>query len=432
MKINRTEKTFFCFTELSSFKILSHFLTADEYYDCTTKVVTDQLRDLLRSDEVKSGKVKESDAWEEWIRIWSQFSLDGFLKSNYETVKTKFIAKCDNFSLDSLEDLKKYLPWPDAAITAYSVFNYTEQLDQSLVQYLRDQLGQWWSARMHCIQGGMSLLPEAFTEPNDKGWNREVHLHQKIQFNSTVKEIVYTFHEGKPKENHVVVKGYFSNSRQPFQVEGDAIIVATPINILRQIRYTPAKDTATQSPPQSFYKAIEGIFTGPSTKLFIQTKTRFWEKEKIKGGFSKTNLPIGQLHYPTNLTEEHPEGKGILLVYTWKTEALLFGSLDPTTALHEAVEQIATIHPEIKEQVETGAVCAWYNQPAAQGAYALLKPTQYQNVRYLLDYPLANIFFAGEGLSFASGWIQGALESGLRAAFQFYLRNEKDWKPEDK
>ena len=88
-------------------------------------------------------------------------------------------------------------------------------------------------------------MPEAFTEPNEgKGWNPNVHLHQKIEFNSTVKEIVYTFHERKPEENHVVVKGYFSNSRQPFQVEGDAIIVATPINILRQIRYTPS-DTAT-------------------------------------------------------------------------------------------------------------------------------------------------------------------------------------------
>lgn len=427
MKINRTEKTFFCCTELLSFKILSHFLTADEYYDCTTKVVTDQLLDLLHS-----GTVKKSDAWEEWIGIWSQFPLDGFLKSNYDAVKTKFSAKALTISPNSLEDLKKYLPWPDAAITAYSVFNYTEQLDQSLVQYLRDQLGQWWSPHMHCIQGGMSLLPEAFTEPNEgRGWNPNVHLHQKIDFNRTVKEIVYTFHESKPEENHVVVKGYFSNSRHPFQVEGDAIIVATPINILRQIRYTPS-DTATQSPPQSFHKAIEGIFTGASTKLFIQTKTRFWEKEEINGGFSKTNLPIGQLHYPTNLKGEHPGEKGILLVYTWKTEALLFGSLDPTTALHEAVEQIATIHPEIKEQVETGAVCAWYNQSNAQGAYALLKPTQYQNVRYLLEYPMGNIFFAGEGLSFASGWIQGALESGLRAAFQFYIRNEKDWKPEDK
>ena len=115
------------------------------------------------------------------------------------------------------------------------------------------------------------------------------------------------------------------------------------------------------------------------------------------------------------------------MVYTWKSEALLFGSVDPQTAVHEAVEQIATIHPQIKEQVETGAVCAWYNPPNAQGAHALLKPTQYQNVRYLMEYPMANTFFAGDGLSFATGWIQGALESGLREAFQFYIRNEGEW-----
>ena len=166
------------------------------------------------------------------------------------------------------------------------------------------------------------------------------------------------------KKNHVVVKGCFSNSRQPFQVEGDAVIVATPINILRQIKFTP-NDTATPLPPQRFHKAIEDIFTGAATKIFIQTKTIFWEDEGIKGGFSKTNLPIGQLHYPSNCDGDHPGEKGILLVYTWKSEALLFGSVDPQTAVHEAVEQIATIHPQIKEQVETGAVCAWYNPPNA-------------------------------------------------------------------
>ena len=333
--------------------------------------------------------------------------------------------------LANLEQLKKYLPWPEAAITAYSVFSYTEQLDQSLVQYLRDQLGQLWSSDMHCIKGGMFLLPEAFTKKDNGGWNPDVFLHDKIHFNRTVKEIIYKFDEDDTENNHVVVKGYFSNSRQPFEIEGDAVLVATPINILRQIKYTP--DEHTEPPPQDFHKAIEDIFTGPATKLFIQTKTRFWENEGIKGGFSKTNLPIGQLHYPSNVTGEHPGEKGILLVYTWKTEALLFGSLDPTTALHEVVEQIATIHPEIKDQVETGAVCAWYNHPTAQGAYALLKPNQYKNVRYIMEDPMANIFFAGEGLSFAAGWIQGALESGLRAAFQFYIRNEGGWpKPEEK
>ena len=383
--------------------------------------------------------VTPSEAWKQWIDVWSQFPLDGFLQSTYVAVMTKVKNVLKNkqtlksqVCLANLEQLKKYLPWPEAAITAYSVFSYTEQLDQSLVQYLRDQLGQWWSSDMHCIKGGMSLLPEAFTKKDNGGWNPDVFLHDKIHFNRTVKEIIYKFDEDDTENNHVVVKGYFSNSRQPFEIEGDAVLVATPINILRQIKYTPL-DENTEPPPQDFHKAIEDIFTGPATKLFIQTKTRFWEKDGIKGGFSKTNLPIGQLHYPSNVTGEHPGEKGILLVYTWKTEALLFGSLDPTTALQEVVEQIATIHPEIKDQVETGAVCAWYNHPTAQGAYALLKPNQYKNVRYIMEYPMANIFFAGEGLSFAAGWIQGALESGLRAAFQFYIRNEGGWpKPEEK
>ena len=388
-------------------------------------MVTGTLLHLLNDPSVKP-----SHAWDKWIEIWSQFPLDGFLRSTYEAVMTKVEKKVLELELEknlsipltSLEELKKYLPWPEAAITAYSVYTYTQQLDQSLVQYLREQLGQWWSPDMHCIKGGMSLLPETFTKKDKGGWNPNVFLHNKIHFNHTVKEIIYKFDENDIANNHVVVKGYFSNSRQPFEVEGYAVIVATPINILRQIKFTP--DEHTEPPPQYFHKAIEDIFTGPSTKLFIQTKTRFWEKEGIKGGFSKTNLPIGQLHYPSNVTHVHAGEKGILMVYTWKTEALLFGSLDPTTALHEAVEQIATIHPEIKGQVETGAVCAWYNHPTAQGAYTLLKPTQYQNVHYLMKCPMANIFFAGEGLSFASGWIQGALESGLRAAYQFYIRNE--------
>ena len=396
--------------------------------------MTDQLIALLHDSDITP-----CQAWDKWINVWSQFPLDGFLQSTYEAVMTKVKKNVQKEKqtlnsqacLTNLEELKKYLPWPEAAITAYSVFSYTQQLDQSLVQYLREQLGQWWSPDMHRIEGGMFLLPEAFTKKDNGGWNPEVFLHDKIHFNRTVKEIIYKFHEDDPDKNHVKVKGYFSNSRQPFHFGGDAVIVASPINILRQIKYTP-RDEKTEPPPKKFHKAIEDIFTGPATKLFIQTKTRFWEDEGIYGGFSKTNLPIGQLHYPTNVEGEHPGEKGILLVYTWKTEALLFGSLDPATALHEAVEEIATIHPQIKNQVETGAVCAWYNHPTAQGAYTLLKPNQYLNVRYMME-PMANIFFAGEGLSFAAGWIQGALESGLRAAYQFYIRNEGGWhKPEEK
>ena len=344
--------------------------------------MTDQLRRWLQEAE-EGDDVSKAIQWKRWIDIWCQFTLEGFLQSTYKAVLTKIPDRHDQ---EGLEELASLLPWPDAAVRAYSVFSYTEQLDQSLVQYLRDQLGQWWSRNMHRIKSGMSKLPEAFAEK----------LEGKIRFNRRVNEIVYTFDESNPVMNRVEIKGYYTSSKRPFPtIVGRAAIVTTPINILRQITFTAKPDADTPSPPQELYQAIEDIFTGPSTKIFIQTKTRFWEKgdHSIEGGFSKTNLPIGQIHYVTNNDSCHDDRekteKGLLLIYTWKSEALLFGSLDPDIAVKEAVEQIATIHKDIEEEFELGLVHAWYDQPSAQGAYGLLKPNQFKNVRWLWK-PMCN------------------------------------------
>ena len=283
---------------------------------------------------------------------------------------------------------------------------------------------------MHHIDGGMSELPKAF----------EKELKPNITFEFIVTKIEY---ESPPEDVHkkVTVWGFDRKTGKYRGIEGHTVIVTTPVHILREIKFVPAKNPVgtpfvklTPSMPMQFYKAIEDIWYGPSTKIMIQCKTRFWEEYGIKGGFTKTSLPIGQLHYPSNT----PKGgikEGILLVYTWKSEALLFGSLDrdirvsdkptekPDLAVLEAVRQIAEIHPEIENEFDFGITKAWYNDPAEQGAYAELKPEQQQNVRWLM-YPWKNIYFAGEAISFANGWIQGALESGLRAAYQFYARNE--------
>jgi monoamine oxidase len=168
-----------------------------------------------------------------------------------------------------------------------------------------------------------------------------------------------------------------------------AVIVTTPVNILRQITFIPViKDEATKDALRKNIQAIEDIYTGPATKIILQTKSRFWENKltyNIQGGFSKTNLPIGQIHY----VRPDPEyigttNQGLILIYTWKNEALLFGSLTREQARQEAIEQVAEIHPEINEQdeVEKCIVHAWYNHPSYQGAYGLLKTTQFNSIRY--------------------------------------------------
>lgn len=378
-------------------------------------MVTKQLRRRLAGATTFEQQVL---AWRGWIDTWSHFSVDGFLRSSPAAIKSQVSPEYHD-GLDSLEGL---LPWPEAAVTCYSIFTYTVQLDTSLVVFLRDQLGHWWSDDMHHISGGMSRLPEKFAAPNTDGWNHSVNLHDNIVFHVTVNEIEYDSPLECQREK-VTVKGYYSSTGRPYQIEGDAVIVTTSVNVLRQIKFREA--AGTPKLPNYFYQAIEDIWYGPSTKIMLQTKTRFWEREGIQGGFSRTSIPIGQIHYPSNPDGNTiPGERGVLLCYTWKSEALLFGSLNPIVAIREAVRQLSEIHPEIEDEFETGAIISWYDEPSAQGAYALLKPTQFQNIRWLMR-PWRNMYFAGEAISFTNGWIQGALMSGLRAAYQFYARNER-------
>ena len=388
-------------------------LTAD-YFNHSIEVVINQLRIRLAGVKDQNEQVR---IWEHWIDTWGHFSLSSFLRSTLDSILTQIPHDSRTPQLNQLGYL---LPWPQAAITAYSQFTYTQQLDQSLVQYLREPLGDWWTPHMHRFLGGMSELPLAFEKEN----NIAMDQRWEIVKNYIVNTITYNSETQK-----VHLDGYQTHPSPftpLFPIHGwDAVIVTTPVHILRQIMFEPAANTTTPPLPHEFYNAITDIWYGPSTKIMLQCKTRFWEKYNITGGFSRTTLPIGQLHYPTR-DPINSFTEGILLVYTWKSEALLFGSLDPQAAVDETIRQITEIHPEMATEYDyVWAVEPWYNEPSAQGAYCLLKPDQFMNVRWLM-YPWENVYFAGEAISFAAGWIQGALESGLRAAYQFYARNEQE------
>ena len=71
----------------------------------------------------------------------------------------------------------------------------------------------------------------------------------------------------------------------------------------------------------------------------------------------------------------------------------------------------------------------------------MLRPFEIQLIDDYLLYPYPKpkkeavnpppppLYFAGEAISYTHGWIQGALESGLRAAYQFYSHNENFYGP---
>lgn len=379
------------------------------------------------------------DDWTWWVDRWSRFSAMEFLTSSYEAIIAKLRIPTTVIGPspeDLLKPLNDLLPWPRQAIVGFLAYNYTPGLSTSLVELLRDDLGEWWHTPMHTLKGGLSTLPWAFTK-NDTG----VQLGEYIDFGMFVTKVSYTNpndpnYTSMVSETNPYPKVSVTARNDKFQqrietIEGDVCIVTLPLNIIRQVPFEPPLRP-------DFADALMHITYSPSTKILLQCKTRFWEKENggIFGGFSFTNLPIGQLHYPSNSEQISKDGRGILMCYTWKQEGLLFGSQPEQMAIAEAVEEVSRIHSDMKNNFEVGAVQAWYSDPTSQGAFAMLQPFQIQLINDYLLYPYPKpdknalhpspppLYFAGEAISYTHGWIQGALESGLRAAYQFHSRNE--------
>ncbi|XP_053378315.1 putative L-amino-acid oxidase YobN [Mercenaria mercenaria] len=351
-----------------------------DYYDCTMDVVKKDL-----------GTDPCEEQWQRWINKWSKLSVEDFLRS----------------TIYQSDDLPQLRPWPEEAIEAYKVSTYTPMFSQDLVAYLREELGEWWKDPMYTPKFGMDEIPKSFVKKNKNGWNEDVYLSKNLKFGVMVQTVENIEEGGRGRK--VKVSGVNRTTGRAEVFEGDAVIFTLPLHILRQLEIPLTIDQR---------KALASVTYGASTKVMLQCKTRFWQKEVGQGGFSKTSMPIGQLHYPDyDGSGIEDDERGILLVYTWDENALMFGSETKELAIASAVGQIGKIHPEIKDEFEVGNVQAWYSDPAAQGAYASLKPFEYMKYMKTLTKPTETIYLAGEALSWSNGWIQGAIFSGLMQAY---------------
>lgn len=395
------------------------------YYEATVDVVIQLLKNRLKDIPAQDLEA-QAVQWQRWTDNWCQFSFGSFVRSTLDGIKTQLIFDEKVPENDpTLNKLKEYLPWPEAAITAYSVFNYTLSDDISLTAEVQERMGNWWTDKMHSLEGGLSALPEAFAGRGD--------VEQCITYNRMVTKVVYNWDDNQTKS--VEVHGVITSSGEPFVVEGRSVILTVPLHVLRGIQIVNKNPNGTPF-PLDYQKAIENISYSPSTKIMLQYEEQFWniDDANITGGFSKTNMPIGQLHYPTNVVKSGdlfkgvpalPKHPGILMVYTWKAEALLWGALTEEQALMLAVNQIEEIHPGTKHLYQMGKRQPWADDPTTLGAFAMLRPQEYISVMYLMQHSWRNVYFAGEAISFANGWIQGALESGLRAAYELFADDQK-------
>lgn len=291
------------------------------------------------------------------------------------------------------EFLEEVQAWSEGAIERFGlIFNQEALMNSSFMELLREELGACYTDMIQ-IDGGMDNLPRAFFPV----------LKDRINFGAQMVAI-----DQSPGE----VTVYYRTLPGTHKVSGDYAILAVPTTILRHVEilkpFSPGKR-----------RAIRQLHYDASAKIFFQCRRRFWELDDgIYGGGSATDLAVRNIFYPEHGRES---GRGVLLAsYTWGEDAQRWGSLAPHERLSQALENVAQIHPQVTEAFEGGASKMWHDDPFAGGAFALFDPGQQSLLHEHIISPEGRIHFAGEHASLHHAWIQGAIESGLRAALEIH------------
>ncbi|RAL24051.1 flavin monoamine oxidase family protein [Thermoflavimicrobium daqui] len=253
--------------------------------------------------------------------------------------------------------------------------------------------------RFYEITGGLDRLPKSFLP----------QLKNEILFNQKVVRVVQ-------HPNSITVHATHTKTSKPLQIKGDLAIMTLPFSVLRFIKLEPFHSISHQK-----RKAIRELHYLAGTKIGIQFKNRFWEKEGMFGGKSVTDLPMRFAYYPS-----HGFGKanGVVLgSYTLEDDALIWERFSKKEAVLKNLAQLAKIHgKQIFKEFVTGTMHSWLKYPYTAGAIAMFKPTQETVLYPHILKPEGRLHFAGEHTSLTHGWIQGAIESGIRAAYEINQR----------
>jgi monoamine oxidase len=300
------------------------------------------------------------------------------------------VAEYDRYSLYEFLQARGF---SDGAIEYYAVMNFVEaDMHNAFVEVLREDLGKAY-VDMQEIVGGSDLLPRAFY----------AQLRDRIRFGAEVYAL---------DQDAGSVTVHFKTEAGRYSETADHAVCTVPFPVLRTIEVLAPFSHQKQ-------RAIRQLNYHASTKVLFQVSRRIWESDDgILGGASVTDLPVRRLNYPT---PDPSTDRGVLLAsYTWGQDALQWGAMDPETRLEEALDDVSRIHPGIREVYEVGASHAWYGDRYARGAFALFAPEQQSELQADIVEPEGRIHFAGEHCSLYHAWIQGALESGIRAAREIH------------
>jgi monoamine oxidase len=242
---------------------------------------------------------------------------------------------------------------------------------------------------VYSFPGGVDTLSTAFT----------VRLGERIRFGA---EVVSIKNDSKKVEVIVNIAG------KQESITADRVVCTIPFSVLKNITILPSL-----SEPKK--EIIAGLYYAPTTRVFMEVKQRFWES-KGENGSAMTDLIIGQVQKHPMIKTGGEGSRAILEGHARGQDAIQLDKMSNDNRLKFALEQMGKVHPDVYNYYEGGISKSWQLDPFSLGAYSLFLPGQITSWLPEIIRPEGRIHFAGEHTSIYSASMEGAIESGARAA----------------
>jgi len=254
----------------------------------------------------------------------------------------------------------------------------------SALDLLRESAQRAASKQSFTVRGGSDRLPLALA----------ARLTDRIQYGSPVVRI---------EQDATAVRAIVKTGGIHRTLSADYLICTVPFPVLRSVEIVPQL-------PAEKRRAIAELQLTSVSRIFLQTRSRFWEAQGLSG-VVLSDRPWSV--FPR--TPDPASHRGILESYSAGVEARRIAKLKESP-LTLTVREAATVFPELPDQFEGGTAKLWDEDEWTRGAYTWFKPGQMRSLLPVIARSEGRLLFAGEHTSDHPGWMQGALASGVRAA----------------
>lgn len=240
---------------------------------------------------------------------------------------------------------------------------------------------QWYA-----IKGGNDHLPKAFA----------AELAERIRYGAPVVKI---------ERNQQGVRVVFLQAGEPQTRSADYLICTIPFPVLKHIEISPPFSPEKQ-------KVMEQLPYTSVARVYLQSRKKFWLDAGPRG-WTYTDLPIMNI---LESTWNQPGSRGILHSFMTGPQARRVTAMKEGERISFTLEQMEKVYPGMHENFEGGTSKCWDEDEWSRGDYAWFKPGQMSELMPYIARPEGRVRFAGDHASAWPGWMQGALESGNRAA----------------